>query len=587
VVLAFVGVILGAKVKRVMAHPIAIRVAHLALPVSWLAWYLVKPHETFDLKQFQLAGGIMLISFALSLMLQHWFKFDKFASTAGTISHVLGLALVAFSVKSDQGPDVNTIAYAFTVLALLLLAVLYSPLTGLIAKRHEVETDSTWHYLILALTGVLTFAMVLPAQQGMPYPNRLVIMLGISALAAGSLAQIAKGALQGFKKLLQGYGYLFQGLIVFLVFSSSSSITALGISVTLLALSAINYAFSFLGKDKIALNVGYVLGNIGLLVMMFTEKGRSAPFHLGASLLLVLVLNLLQFYASKRAGVKYNSLLFIGSSIIVSMSSIVMTYNNWVGNDLQWIGLAELGAVALISAGIAERASSGMLFRVNALAYLFLGYITFAWWHTSGQPDESDVKKLVVSALFAAVAFRQLVITSKDSKKNLTNIWFLISYVGPVFFSVVVMRSSYSALETVLGEPWIEIIALPLAIALSIPTFFNRSIPKEKRAFTALDIPYLVLMGGQAVIGLGVMAGVWNQQPFEMGLLRAAGALGLIAIFAYWRSMAEKQVRWVYLGYVTGVIGSLHRDSANLNQDSRNLFADAFIKHCGRIVLPG
>ena len=554
VVLAFVGVILGAKVKRVMAHPVAVRVAHLALPVSWLAWELVKP-EGFDQREFLLAGGVLLIAFALSLMLQHWFKFDKFASTAGTISHVVGLALVAFSVKTTEGLDVNTMSYAFTVLAILLLAVLYSPLTGLIAKRHEVESDSTWHYLIMALTGVLTFALVLPKESGSVYPISLVMMLGVSALVAGSIGQLAKGALEDFRKLLQGYGYMFQGLIVFLIFSSAAVISPAEIAVTLLTLSAVNYAFSFLGKDKIALNIAYVLGNLGLLVTMYAQKDAwPVTVHLGVSLLLVMVLNLLQFYSAKRAEAKYNSWLFLGSSLVVSLASIVINYNNWIGNDVQWIGLAELGAVALISAGIAERAGSGMLFRINALAYLFLSYITFAWW---GTVAESDVKKLVVSGLFAAVAFRQLTITSKASDKRLTNIWFLVSYVGPIFFSLGLMRSSWDYLYTVLGEPWIEIIALPLAIALSIPTFFNRSIPKEKRAFTALDIPYLVLMGGQAVLGLGLMAGVWNQQPFEMGLLRAAGALGLIAIFAYWRSMAEKQVRWVYLGYVTGGIGGL------------------------------
>jgi len=554
IVLSFVAVGLGAKVKRVSDHPIAIRAAHLALPISWLAWYIANNRDNIDARELLLAGGILLITFAMSLMLQHWFKFDNFASYVGTISHVLGLGMLAYSIKTTPNLDINEISYAFEALALILLAVLYSPLTALIAKRHKVETSSNWHTVVLVLTGVLAFALITPTGAPLDFLVNLISMLCVSALAVGILAQVVRGSLEEFSGLLKTYGYVFQGLAAFSLLISKNTTTGElnPIWITLLVLAAINYLLSFLGKDKVAVQLGYGLALLGTYIALFAMKPLAPTIHLALTILLVACINLVQLFIARRAEARYFTALFMLSNIVATILSISIQYFRYTETNDWLIGLAELVVVALISAALAERKNfNGRNLRLTAMAYLAIAYVTFAWWE-----DGSDFvfKKLLVSAVFAAVVFRQLVITSKEEDSSATRIWFLVSYIGPVLFALSLTRNLVQNVP--LDEPWVEGYALPLALALSIPTFFNRSIEKGKRALTALDIPYLILMGGQFVLGVAVMLGYGNQ-PLEMGLLRATGALGLIAIFSYWRSMAEKKVIWVRVGFITGGIGGL------------------------------
>lgn len=554
IVLSFVAVGLGAKVKRVSDHPIAIRAAHLALPISWLAWYIANNRDNIDARELLLAGGILLITFAMSLMLQHWFKFDNFASYAGTISHVLGLGMLAYSIKTTPNLDINEMSYAFEALALILLAVVYSPVTGLIAKRHKLETPANWHTIVLVLTGILGFALIAPSGAPLNFLVNLISMLCVSALVVGILAQVVKGALAEFSGLLKGYGYVFQGLTLFSLLISKNFADGdfKPIWITLLALAAINYLLSFLGKDKVAVQVGYAMATVGSLLAVFAMKDLAPTVHLASTILIVACTNTLQFFLARRAAARFYTPIFVVSSLAFTIASIAIQYRNYAAESDWWIGLGELVLVALISSLLAERKNfNGLLLRLNAMAYLVISYLTFAWWQGDSDPV---FKKLLVSGLFAVVVFRQLVVVSKEKNSTATRGWFLLSYIGPVLFALSLTR--YLVINAPLDEPWIEGYALPLALSLSIPTFFNRSIEKGKRALTALDIPYLILMGGQFVLGVAVMGGYGNQ-PFEMGLLRATGALGLIAIFSFWRSMAEKKVIWVRVGFITGGIGGL------------------------------
>ena len=554
IVLSFVAVGLGAKVKRVSDHPIAIRAAHFALPISWLAWYIANNRDNIDGRELLLAGGILLITFAMSLMLQHWFKFSSFASYAGTVSHVLGLGMLAYSIKTTPNLDINEISYAFEALVLILLAVLYSPLAALISKRHKVDTPANWHNIVLVLTGVLSLALITPNGAPLPFLSNLISMLGVSALVVGVLGQLAKGAFADFGGLLKRYGYVFQGLTVFsLLISKNLTDGELNpIWISLLALAAVNYLLSFLGRDKIAVQLGYGMAIVGSLISLFAIKDVAPTVHLALTMLIVACTNTLQFFVARRASARFFTPLFVISSLVFTIASLAIQYRNYTSESDWWIGLGELVLVALISSLLAERKNfNGLILRLNAMAYLAISYLTFAWWQGEADPV---FKKLLVSGLFAAVVFRQLVTVSKEKNTTATRGWFLLSYIGPVLFALSLTR--YLVINAPLDEPWIEGYALPLALSLSIPSFFNRSIEKGKRALTALDIPYLVLMGGQFFIGIAVMAGFGNQ-PFEMGLLRTTGALGLIAIFSYWRSMAEKKVGWVRVGFVTGGIGGL------------------------------
>ncbi|NBW73554.1 MAG: hypothetical protein EBR26_04000, partial [Microbacteriaceae bacterium] len=148
VVLTFVATLLAVKVKRVSAYPLAIRIAHYSLVVSWAIWYL----------QSGVAGsnssvlGLVLIGFALSLLLKQWFKFENISGVIATAAHAIGLAVLAYNFRMSFSGDSTGVLFAFAALGLILLLALYSPITALIGRRHEIQQTKDWHIAIAVVT---------------------------------------------------------------------------------------------------------------------------------------------------------------------------------------------------------------------------------------------------------------------------------------------------------------------------------------------------------------------------------------------------------------------------------------------------
>lgn len=548
-VLAAVAVLLGVKVKRVSAHPNAIRVAHFSLLASWLVWYL--PDNLGD-SQIQIALGLMLVLFGFTLLLQQWFKFSSFSNVAATVCHAIGLAALAFGVRVNGSFDPKSLSYAFIALALILAFAVYSPITALIAKRHELQQGKDWNNGLAVVTGIFAILITVPvnAVNSADYLN-IILMLGVSSLVVGILGQILKGAFATAKQLLINYSFIFQGVLALVMFTSIKSTADLQfISSVLLLLSVVNYVLAWLGKEKVRSYIAYGLGVLGIALALDPLKASLPTWsNLLLAIAGAILINLIQYLVAKRSEAKQYALLTFASVFVISLISILSNYDAWLNSEQSVIGLVELIAVALLSAALAERKISEQfkqLFRVNGLVYLVLAGLTFG---SMGELNTVTLQRMLVAVLFGLITVRQLVQVSKAENQQVTNGWFALSYLGPV--AAAILLNIY--LVDNFGDTGLasEFYGLPLGLALAVPALFNRSLNKPAKALAGLDLPVLALLLLQAVKGLNTLG------SSDTALTRIAIALLATAGFAYWRSVAEKRLAWVVAGYVAGGIGSL------------------------------
>ena len=548
-VLALVAVILGAKFSRVAAHPKAVMTAQYALIASWLVWYFPIATTTADLL---LPLGTLLVLFGFSLLLEQWFSYKPYNNIISIIAHALGLALLAFGLRTNGQFDMTTIGYAFIALGLILALVLYSPITALIAKRHEVNQNAQFHQGIAVISGIFTLLIAVPISASAPsdYLN-LIAMLGVSSFVVGLIPLFAKDSVAEAQKWLQIYSYMFQVAVVFVLLASVKSVSALSfVATVLLILSLANYVLTWLTKDAIRGYVAYALAVIGTI---FTLDPLRQSLQTWANLLVALGLvgsvNLIHMVIAKRTGARSLGMVSFASLFAITVFSIATNYAAWQEGNQAFIGLLELIGIALISAGLAERKVSPVMkqtLRINGLVYLILCFISFA---SLGEPNTVSIQRMLVALAFSVITIRQLVEVSKGENALVTRGWFFLSYAGPV--GLALLGNAY--LVDNFGDAGFvtELYGLPIGLALAIPSLFNRSLDKATKAITGWDIPVFVLLLLQLAKGLNTL------NTSDTALTRVSFALLVAAGFAYFRSVAEKRLAWVVVGYLTGAVGSL------------------------------
>jgi len=561
-VLFFAAAVLGTKVKRIAAHPIAMMIAQYALLATWFFWY--SPIELTPMEGLPVVG-CLLVMFALSMMLEHWLRFSVRALISALVANSLGLLFLALNVRNNVFEDNSTVQYALVTLALIVLSVSYSPLQELVNVKHKKGLSKTFNQLILVFTGLITLVLVAPvaAVTDINQHLNLILLTFITAAVTGLASVTFKKLSSDLKALLRNYGYVFQGILaLFLVFSATSVDNAAFIAICLAGLALLNYALAWLGKSQVEGWLGYGLALISLLMALnaqlpYWQISAHLALAIGASLVIAVAHNLV----TKRAGLGSVPYVSYVVCFAFALSSYFMNLKSWRDGwkyDQVWIGLLEVLAIAIGSAVLAERKStkSESALRINSLAYLVFGFIGFANVEfvsllMIGEEKTTSpfIREMLVSFVFAVVSIRALSRISKTENKSLITGWFALSYVGPVALGVFLPMYFKYWLPS---GTWLdELSSLPFVIALAIPTFFNHTIAKNKRALTALDVPVVVLI--LIHIGKALTAGIYN----AAGLDRLAIALSIAAVFAYWRSVAEKRIAWVYGGYVAGGLAAL------------------------------
>jgi hypothetical protein len=560
-VLFFAAALLVTKVKRVAAHSIALMISQFAVLASYLFWYAPVQTSTVALP----AISCLLLMFGLSLALEHWLRFSVRALLTALISNAVGVFLLAINMRANPVVDISSVGFALTALGLILLSVVYSPLLAMANARHKKEFSSVYNYLILGLTALVSVVLVFP---GAPISDvtlylNLILLAFVTAAVTGLVAVSVKKLPAAISSLLRTYGYVYQGVFgLLLLFSVAYSANAAVIAICIAGLALLNYALAWLGKRQVEGWLGYGLALISLLMALtaqlpYWQISAHLALAIGASLVIAIAHNLV----TKRAGL--GSVPFVSYAVCFAFAlfSYLMNLDTWRNgqrNDQVWIGLAEVLAIAIGGALLAERkgVKSETALRVNSLAYLVFGFFGFANVEFISllmigelRTTSPYLREMIVSFVFAVIAIRQLSKVSRTEDETATNSWFALSYVGPLVTAVFLpMYIQYWLPQ----GTWLdELSPIPFVLALAIPTFFNHKIAKSKRALTALDIPVLVLLFIQ--IAKAATAGL---NTYE-GLDRVAIVLTLAAVFAYWRSSAEKQIAWVFGGFISGGLAAV------------------------------
>ena len=560
-VLFFASAVLVTKVKRVAAHPIAIMVSQFAVLASWLFWY--EPVQQSSMVALPAISALLLM-FGLSLTLEHWLRFSVRALNTAFVANTLGVLILAINMRINQGGDLSSIGYSVTTLGMIVLAVAYSPLLALIGAKHKQELGNAYHQLVLAFTAVTTLVLVFPtgAISSISSYLNLILLAFLTAAVTGLVAATAKKLPVELKSLPRSYGYVFQGVVgLLLIFSAAYSDNAAVIAICIAGLALLNYALAWLGKSRFEGWLGYALALVSLLMALtaqlpYWQISAHLALAIGASLVIAVAHNLV----TKRSGLGSVPYVSYGVCFAFALASYLMNFDSWRNGqryDQVWIGLAEVLAIAIGGAVLAERkgTKSESALRINSLAYLVFGFFGFAnvefliLMIGDDRVGATQLREVIVAFVFAVIAIRQLAKVSRTENSALTNGWFALSYVGPLATAVFLpMYVQYWLLQ----GTWLdELSSIPFILALAIPAFFNHSIAKDKRALFTLDIPVIVLVLIQ--VGKALGAGI---NTYE-GVDRLAIVLTLAAAFAYWRSTAEKRVAWVYPGYVLGGLSAI------------------------------
>jgi hypothetical protein len=560
--LFFTGAVLVAKVKRVAAHPIAMMIAQYALLATWFFWY--SPVQLTRDVGLPLVGSVLIL-FALSQMLEHALSFSRRALTGGLVTNTLGLLLLALNVRIDAAGNVSSVGFVVTALGLIVLSASYSPMHELINAKHKKQFTDTFNKLVLGATGVITVVLVMPIGliSDISTYVPLTSVLFIAATVTGLASVIFRKLPDDIRSLLRSYFYLFQAVLgVLLVLSTENVANATTIAIHLAALALMNYTLAWLGKRHFEGWLGYGLALVSLLMALsaqlpYWQLWSHLALAMGASLVIAIAHNLV----TKRAGLGSMPYVSYVVCLAFALASYLMNFEAWRNGfnpEQIWIGLAEVLAIAIGGALVAERKGikSDSALRINSLAYLVFGFLGFAnvdfvslMMIGEERTTSPLIRQMLVALVFAAITFRQLSKVSKTEHKSLISGWFALSYLGPVALGVYLPMYFQYWLP---AGTWLdELSPLPFVLVLAIPTFFNKSIAKGKRSLTALDVPVLVLV--LIELSKALAAGI---NTYE-GLDRLAIVLTLAAVFAYWRSVAEKQIAWVYGGYVLGGLGAL------------------------------
>lgn len=561
-VLFFAAAVLATKVRRIAAHPIAMMIAQYSLLATWLFWFA--PVQLTPVVGLPVVGAL-LIMFGLAMMLEHWLRFSVRALITALVSHAIGLFLLALNIRNNAFADHTTIEYALIVLAVIVLAVAYSPIHELVNRKHKQDSKNIFNILVLIFTGIVTLVLVVPSSAVTDIAKylNLILLSFITALVTGLASVVLKKTPGAIQQLLRTYGHLYQGVLGLLLIVSATQVgNAAFIAICLAGLAILNYALAWLGKRQVEGWLGYGLALISLLMALsaqlpYWQISAHLALAIGASLVIAVAHNLV----TKRAGLGSVPYVSYVVCFAFALSSYFMNLKAWrdgFNTDQVWIGLSEVLVIAMGGALLAERkgTKSESALRINSLAYLVFGFVGFANVEfvsllIVGEEKTTSplLREMAVGLVFTVIAIRQLSKVSKAENKALTTGWFALSYLGPVLLGVIVPMYFKYWLPS---GTWLdELSLLPFVIALAIPTFFNHSIAKNNRALTTLDAPVLVL--ALLEIGKALTAGVNT----AAGLDRLAIVLAAVAVFAYWRSVAEKRIAWVYGGYVAGALAAI------------------------------
>ena len=564
----FGAVAIGYFVKRIGEHPIAIQVAHFAVAASWVLWYVGVEKEIFE---YLAAFGIFFVAFGLSLVYQSLLGARRGSMVVATVFHFLGLGSLFLSVTGGSGVifssiesrvtfDVYSLDYALVALGIVLLAAAYSPLTALVNKKLGKALDSGSQIVIFIFTALLTVLLSFQFEWERPVTPLdeiyLAGTLGGAALATGLLAARYAVKAQGLSAVVLRYSYAFQGVLALRLLVTDRNNEDLFVTgLALVAIAAVNYGISWIGKVKSSVWLAYGFSLLGLLIVAIAQRDElEVAAHLALVIVSALALNLVLRIVDKRVSGRYTTYFSLISVFVLTLTSILMNAVEWTlyaDSTQVYLGLGILTLVALLSAGTAEleKVSServAIALRVTGLAYLFLAFSTLAGFNILDVPkEEVSFRSIALSAIFAVIVFRQLNVSS-TAKSQTTYGWFALSYLAPVTVALFVSDLLRDSID--LDKFNLELYTVPLAIAIALPALFNKAASQSLRRLAGMDVPLLFPVAASAIYSLS------QNVNEEATVYRLVASTAILALYSWFRFSKAPNLLWAILEY-TGLVG--------------------------------
>ena len=556
-VLAFVAVFAGQFVKRIQRNPLAIRVAHYMVLISWLTWNL-STLVTASSSQNLLLGSVF-IAFGLSMLLRHWFANDLIAASSAVVSHLIGLALVTNWLRFSANLTVASLGYAFGALVLILLVVAYSAALGLIASRAKQKVNHLQHWLVLAASIVVAVLLIMPDgsyKTAADCLNILIVLLAV-AFVPQSIGLLAGKRVADYRDVLLGYGFAFQALTLYQLLADGFEVATAPASFfagVILAMALINYLLSAFAGHKVTGYTAHVLANLALLLMLFDPDGLpNGPIRLGFVLALAIAINLVSAWVfSRRAGVAailtrnlvLFSMLLVTSLALFDMAALWGTTK--VGEG--WLMLLEVLVVGKLSALLAEhKAFAGgqheVALRANGLIYAFVGFVTIPNLVGERTLDNMQQMAMVSAVLFGAIVLRQLRRSVKSDALATAYGWFAASYLAPVV--IAYLGSDFLIRHAVTGEAMPELRSVPIALAVLIPSLVAKQLISARIRVLLADAPVLLVLAWSLVYSFT------GSVDYTSSLLRQSLTLALLTALAFWRTRQHKSLPWAIVHYLS------------------------------------
>jgi len=560
IVIIFAIVGLGFNIKRFAKFPVAVQTAQIATALSWIIWY-AGAHDFYD---FTAAVSLLLITFAASMLYQCWLGVSRSSVTVASIIHFVGVGALVLRIVLDKEYNPLSLEHALISLGVIAIAVCYAPATALVNRKLGKEFELGAQNLIFILSTLAAFIVTFPIV-GVDSPADylyLAAVTGGGALVAGIGSTLLAQKQQPLSSLLLRYSYAFQGMLVFaMLYCSRSTEDMIYPGVTLVALAALNYAMAWIGKIGSSVWVAYGSSIAGVLLLANYQKDALLiSAHLALLIVIGLVLNYLLRIVDKRVDGKYTNYFSLISVFGLTVSSLVINSESWTdsANSGQILfGLLILVVVGAIAAGLAEVArfgagSAGIALRVAGLGYLFLAFVTVASFYLNEEMNEKygadnlvSWRRIFVALVFAVIVFRQLQISSKE-KSETTIGWFALSYLAPV--TVALLASDLLRNSVDLDKFNLELVTIPLAIAIALPAIFNSVLPDSLRRLIGLDVPLLFPVAASAIYSL-------SQDINDASTMyRLVASTAILAGYSFWRFGKSQIMLWAVLEYA-GLVG--------------------------------
>ena len=558
--LMFVVVGVGFNIKRFAEFSIAVVTAQVALAGSWILWYA----DGTNLNDFLVGMSLLLIAFASSMLYQSWLGVPRSSVRVASVLHFAGVALLTLRIVLDGDYNPLSLEHALISLAVIALAVVYSPITALVNRKLGRELDFGSQILIHILTTAVAFVITVPSNFASSPADSLYLsaVTGGSAVVAGLAATLLAKKMQLVSSLLLRYSYSFQAILAFGMLATTKSVDDLLYPASILmGLAALNYAMAWIGKNKISVWLAYGSSLAGLVAFAtWLREDLLISAHLVLVIVAALALNYVLRIVDKRVAGRYTSYFSLISVFALSVSSFAINYSEWTkpsnSGDILW-GLLILVLVAALAASSAELArfgsgNAGIALRVAGLGYMLLAYATVASFALDedmnlkyGSENLVGGRQIFVSAVFAIIVFRQLQIASK-AKANTTNGWFALSYLAPVTIALTTSQLLRDSID--LDKFNLELFTVPLAIAAALPTLFNAAAPAGLKRLIGMDAPLLL------PVAASVLYSLTQNIDDASTVYRLVASTAILACYSWFRFSKNQSKLWAGLEYA-GLLG--------------------------------